>query len=97
MTNYPGLFKVVEETAELNEVIGKMLVRPNGDHYVEVKGERVLNDDLHDELADVLAITEYLIKSSPLLDEDRIVSRAHEKLSKYARWVEENGEPLAGP
>lgn len=97
MTTYPGLHKLVEEAGELLEVIGKILVRPNGDHFVELKGERILNEDLHDEIADVRAIIDYVVKSSPELDEDRIKRRTEMKLKKYARWVQENGEVLAGP
>ena len=81
--HWPGLSKVVEECGELSTVAGK-LQSTNGsrDHW-DGAGDLVFR--LEDELADVLADTQFLIEQNNL-DAERIEGRREMKLARFRGW-----------
>lgn len=78
-----GNAKLVEETGELLQVVGKLLAFPYQDEHPDGKGS--LKTRLEDEVADVLAslrLTAHLKN----LDMERIDARVQEKLELFLRW-----------
>ena len=76
-----GMFKVLEECGELSQVLGKLGVKPSGDHW---SGN--LSDMLHDEIADVYAALDYFVAQNGL-DDDRIQLRRGVKYITFNQWV----------
>jgi hypothetical protein len=82
---WPGLAKVIEETSELGQVLGKLLAYPEGEHP---DGAGPLPERLADELADVLAAVDYLrahaVALVPL--QGHIAVRRRQKFERFQRW-----------
>jgi len=76
---WKGIFKVQEETGELNQELGKLAVFPHGRHP-DGKGDLIHR--VTDEIADVLAAIEYFVEQGGL-DRDRIKLRKKDKLCKF--------------
>lgn len=90
-----GIFKLIEETAELTQVLGKLCVVPEGPHWDEqannVNGEpaqKPLRERLTDEIADVYAALDYLVEQN-LTDAERgnIRRRRIMKFDRYEEWI----------
>lgn len=77
-----GIFKLLEEMGELQQVLGKLGPFPDGEHP---DGEKHLSLRLCDELADVLAAIRYFIEINNL-DLDKIMMRTDIKLDKFVHW-----------
>ena len=81
MRNWVGLFKLTEEAGEVLQVIGKLHVKPNGDHW---SGDLV--PMIEDELGDLLAAVAYVIDHNNL-NFDKISERVHQKRQLYEKWI----------
>ena len=79
---WPGLSKVVEETGELSQVIGKLMGA--GGELAHWDGTNIL-DRLHEELADVSAAIDFLITNTQL-DRSVIVRRMKVKRETFQTW-----------
>lgn len=79
---WQGIFKIQEETGELNQELGKLAVFPHGNHP---DGNGDLVRRVTDEIADTLAAIEYFIEQNGL-DNARISKRKMEKLDKFNKW-----------
>lgn len=86
---WPGLAKLLEESGELQQVIGKLVAYPDGAHPDGTN----LTDRLHDEIADVLAACSFVIESNKALDAGRIDTRFLRKLARFRGWHAQ--EPMA--
>lgn len=84
-SRYPGLHKVQEEMAEVGEVLAKLCIKPDGDHWVERFEGRCLRSDLEEELGDLTAAMEYLIENAAL-DRQKIMDRYKTKLERFNQW-----------
>lgn len=74
-----GIFKLVEEMGELQQVLGKLASYPNHQHPEDSK----LKTALKEELADVYAALQYfVIENGVDLDYNRI----DQKINKFRKW-----------
>lgn len=79
---WEGLPKLVEETGELQQVLGKLIPFPEGGHP-DGKGE--LKTRVEEELGHVLAAIEYFITFNGL-DRGAIQYHGNVKLELYKHW-----------
>lgn len=79
---WQGLPKLVEETGELQQVLGKLIVFPEGNHP---DGTNNMTHRLEEELGHVLAAIEYLITFNGL-DRGAIQYHGNTKLELYKHW-----------
>jgi NTP pyrophosphatase (non-canonical NTP hydrolase) len=77
-----GIFKLLEEMGELQQVLGKLGPFPDGLHP-DGRGDLCVR--LQEEVADVLAALTYFIDVNKLPGED-IVVRVDCKLKLYEKW-----------
>ncbi len=77
-----GIFKVIEESGELLQVLGKLGPFPGGDHP-DGKGDLVTR--LNDEIGDVRGALSYFVGANPL-NPSYIDQRADEKREKFVNW-----------
>lgn len=77
-----GLHKLVEESGELQQVVGKILAYPEGEHP---DGAGNLRSRMQEELADVLACCAFVIEKMDL-NAEFINKRKWQKISKYKKW-----------
>lgn len=77
-----GIFKLIEEMGEVQQVLGKIGPFPNEPHP---DGLGNLDGRLEDELADLLAAIEYVIDQN-VLDSVAINARAKRKLVTFRGW-----------
>lgn len=82
---YNGLLKVAEECGELIQVAMKM----SQFHMLDIAKQRKLVEDLHEEVADVLATLDYLIESKNM-NTEFIAERRDAKLAKFHSYVDTN-------
>lgn len=80
--HWKGIFKIVEESGELLQVLGKMGPFPDGDHPdgagdLKIRAER--------EVADLYAALDYFVQANGL-SETFIDARRAEKLDKFNNW-----------
>jgi len=79
---WPGVSKIIEESGELNQVLGK-LIATNGDteHWdgSDLRGRMI------EELGDVMAAIEFLVKVNKL-DRGSVIERASGKLRLFEYW-----------
>jgi NTP pyrophosphatase (non-canonical NTP hydrolase) len=84
---WPGLSKLVEESGEVTQVIGKIIgAYPNVDHWDGTN----LRERLQDELGDLSAAIVF-VKRYCGLSEDAVERRAAYKLAMFERWHVEQG------
>lgn len=86
---WPGLAKIVEECGELIAAAGKLMVGhgqsdPFGNRKAALRNTTV--EDLEEEMADVIASIDFLVKHNPELDGQRILRRVAEKYGRYEAW-----------
>jgi NTP pyrophosphatase (non-canonical NTP hydrolase) len=87
MTNN-GLSKLTEELGECGQVIGKMLQYPlcQKDRVTtHPDGAGPLPQRLEDEIADVFASAQFVVKKLGL-DEEKIWERSKRKLARFEGW-----------
>lgn len=89
---WPGLSKVIEETSELNVVIGKLQAYPDGTYAT---GENLVAM-LEEEVADVYAALDLLLDANAL-DVDFINARAEAKLRRFHHWLRGYDDVLPVP
>lgn len=84
---WPGLAKLAEECGELQQVIGKLMAFPEGEH----PDGAALAGRLADELADVAAASTYVRAHAEQLQPlwRRIADRIAMKFQRFERWHEE--------
>lgn len=79
----PGFSKLIEESGETLQEIGKIIGTVSlGDHW---DGKGKLKTRLEDEIADTLAAQMFVAKHNGL-DTQRIDKRSLKKLEKFERW-----------
>jgi NTP pyrophosphatase (non-canonical NTP hydrolase) len=78
---WPGLGKLLEESGELQQVIGKLIAYPEGPHP---DGTNAISR-LHDEIGDVLAACQFVVQTNNL-DAEHIMRRRARKLSRFVGW-----------
>jgi len=78
-----GLNKLIEETGELLQVAGKKLAYYDTDEHPDGQGS--LKERMEDEIADVLAIIEFVTQEFKL-DNKKINQRIQAKLNLYRAW-----------
>ena len=82
MMHNKGISKLVEETGELSEILGKISAAGFGiSPYTGIN----LTERLQEELADVLASIDFLIEKNNLND-DEIQKRRRMKYCKFVKW-----------
>lgn len=82
-TMWPGLGKVVEETGELNTVLGKLIATQGNPSYW---GGRDLVKELEDEMADTMAAIHFLMDHNSLLSQQKIFDRCNAKYKQFVEW-----------
>lgn len=87
---WPGLAKLAEECGEVIQVVGK-IIAANGEtaHW----DGSDLRQRLEDEVADMRAAAEFLVRASGL-DADRMVNRTADKLATFQGWHREHSGKL---
>lgn len=89
-----GTAKLVEETGEVIQVLGKMIAFPYQDLHPDGKGSLRLR--LEDEIGDVEAALAFVVKKRGL-DVNRIMARAEEKLALFEAWDAMPGDATRPP
>lgn len=80
--NWPGLLKLMEETAELQQILAKIAASEGTDHW---SGD--LTPNLLDELGDVSASLMYFKRWNLTQDQrSRTQERASEKYRRFSYW-----------
>ena len=82
---WPGLAKVMEESAELQVVLAKVVGMGGKDTYYD---GRDLRGEMQDEIADLAAALQFLARANGL-DAEAIDERMHRKLELFERWHRE--------
>lgn len=87
---WPGLSKLVEETGEVAQVVGKLMgTRGDTQHYSGLD----LRTALENELGDLLAAIKFVGSHCEALSANAIHSRAEEKYAQFVTWhLEESKE-----
>ncbi|MGE0366915.1 MAG: hypothetical protein AB7Q00_14405 [Phycisphaerales bacterium] len=81
---WQGIFKLIEEMGELQQVLGKLGAFPNGtDHPSGVN----LLDELWKELADVDAALQYFCVANGHLVGLEFDARRHQKFTLFKKWM----------
>lgn len=81
---WPGLAKIVEESGELNQVLGKIIANGGLPSY---KWENIpLDEKMIEELGDVLGAIFFMIEHCPYISEDRVIERADMKYRLFNEW-----------
>lgn len=80
---YLGIGKVVEESGELLQILGKLIAFPNNEHP-DGKGDLLIRAS--DEFADVKAANQYFVHVNGL-DENYINKRSVTKFNQFMKWV----------
>lgn len=84
---WPGAAKLLEESGELAQVLGKLIAFPDGKHP---DGKKDLAVRLENEYADLQAAMLFFIDNNEeRLDIAYIANRVSEKLARFQRWHEE--------
>lgn len=87
---WPGTSKLIEETGELQQVLGK-LIAVNGDAEHHWSGN--LREKLIDELGDVMAALSLFSKLNMTNEERELIDkRASQKLALFERWQKEQSQ-----
>lgn len=81
MTHWRGIFKVIEEMGELQQVLGKLGPFPDGNHPGH---DESLTSMLSDELADLNAALDWFMNRNGIeLDVDRYIK----KYERFDEWI----------
>lgn len=80
--DWPGLSKLVEESGEVNQVIGKLMGTRGNIHHWSVPD---LRSALEDELADLGAAIKF-VEVYCSLNIDRIKTRSEYKFNRFIEW-----------
>lgn len=85
---FPGLAKLVEETGELQQVLGKVMTLGHlGEHW----DGSLLEDRLLEELGDVHAAIIFFINNNfDTTDAETVTARSQQKLDQFRYWHEVN-------
>lgn len=86
---WPGLAKLLEECGELQQVAGKLLAYPSGEHP---DGAGPLDERLADELADLKAAALFFTRANrERINLHRHGRRIRDKLARFEAWHDVNG------
>lgn len=91
-TVWPGIAKLAEECGELQQIIGKLMAYPSGEHP---DGAGDLAERLRDEMADVMAAVQFVVEANPdQVDGHELRLRQARKAYRFAGWhANANGAP----
>lgn len=84
---YQGLVKLNEECGELVQILAKKLAYYHTDKHPDGKGS--MQERLQDEMADVYAALDFVVKKNRL-DIETMQKRHKEKLALFQQWDFEN-------
>lgn len=87
MLEKKGLVKLTEECGELIQIASKKMTRMKTDEHWDGAGK--ISTRLENEIADVMAASEIVIKNFNL-DRTRIIQRSNEKLQLFKQWMNED-------
>lgn len=85
---WPGLAKLVEESGELCQVIGKLIALDGnapGDFYTHWDGTDI-SVRLQEELADVQAVIEFVREHNPQIESAPFNRRVAMKVARFNTW-----------
>lgn len=87
---WPGVAKLIEECGELQQVLGKIIAYPNGDHPdgTDIKARLI------EEIADAMAAATFVITENGL-SEQAVMQRTAAKLVRFRTWHREEDERRA--
>lgn len=99
---WQGIAKLIEETGELQAVLGnlqttlgKLMAYPDGQHP-DMRYAPPLLQRLHDELADVIASSQFFVRHSPVdIDAESVAKRVAYKTERLEGW-HKNGDGMTG-
>lgn len=95
MIKWHGIAKLMEEMGELQAVLGKLMAYPDGKHP-DMRYATPLLQRLREELADVLAATQFFIGHNLTGEECKAVeARVVYKTRRLEEW-QKNGDGMAG-
>ncbi len=84
---WPGLSKLIEESGEVNQVVGKLIATGGKEEHWDGTN---LRDRMQEELADLIAACSFVVDVNNL-DIKAVERRANEKLSMFRQWHKEQG------
>lgn len=87
---WPGLAKLAEECGELQQVIGKIIAYPAGEHP---DGAGDLANRLRDEMGDVAAAIAFVVEANEQIKGHEVAKRQAIKSYRFACWHEEARRP----
>jgi len=85
---WAGLTKIIEETGELNQVIGKLMGNRGETKHFDGSD---LHEKLMEEMSDVWAALVF-VSFHNNLDEEKMTQRIDEKISLFNEWHNQNLE-----
>ena len=83
---WPGMSKVIEETGELGQVLGKLIATGGDPEHWDGSD---LRERLVDECGDVLAAVSFFAETNGILD--AVELRARRKIETFHQWHREQG------
>lgn len=86
-----GLVKLVEECGELTQIAAKKMTRMDSDEHWD--GNGTISERLENEIADVMAAAEIVIKNFGL-DRNKIIDRSNKKFLLFTEWMNEKEEKI---
>lgn len=86
MLEKKGLVKLTEECSELIQIASKKMTCMDSDEHWDGAGK--LSERLENEIADVMAAAEMVIKNFGL-DRHKIIVRSNQKFDLFQKWMSE--------
>lgn len=90
----PGLLKLAEESAEVIQMVTKIIATDGTMHYAD--GTVIEESKLWDEIADLKAALEFAVESNHM-PSGYINGRKNQKLDTYRKWRKEEKGISHGP
>ena len=81
--HWPGISKLMEESGEVGQVVGKLLATNGLPHHWDGTN---LTARLEDELGDLRAAIEFLLRHNPQLNRAAVTQRHRQKLRMFEQW-----------
>ena len=82
--DWTGLFKLIEECGECQQIAGKIAAFPDSDEHPDGAGS--LRERLRNELADVIAAALHVAQANNL-DDNEFRARQLRKLNLFREWM----------
>ena len=79
-----GIGKVIEECGEVGQLLGKLILYPDGNHP---DGKGHLYERLGEEIADLYAALDYFVAENDMDIDGHISERRKSKFDLFNRWI----------